>query len=164
MEEILRPLRVPRRPLLMGRFGQLALQSCERVARRFADAPARALLLPAATGPTGGKPADRDQLYQAHSVIRDRAGQLRNFFEYHQVQRGDGKVVAIALRRDFAGAERWEGDGEVLAAWPRAHTGGHDRTALPGPWPKAPEGRYAPQAAIGLPCWLPFQRCPAELP
>lgn len=124
-----------------------------------ADEPARALLLPGVAAP-----ANRDQVYQAHSVIRDRAGLLRNFFEYHQVQRGDGQVVAIALRRDFAGGETWEGDGEALAAWPRAMTGTHGRSPLPGPWPKAPGGRYRPHLAIGVPCWLPLYRCPAQLP
>jgi phytoene dehydrogenase-like protein len=42
--EILRPVRVPRHPWLMARFGRLGLQSCLRLADRFADAPARALL------------------------------------------------------------------------------------------------------------------------
>jgi phytoene dehydrogenase-like protein len=42
--EILRPMRVPRRPWLMARFGRLGLDSCVRVARRFAEVPARALL------------------------------------------------------------------------------------------------------------------------
>lgn len=121
--------------------------------------PARALLLPAVT-----QPAARDRIYQAHSVIRDRAGQLRNIFEYHQIERADGKVLAVALRRDFAGGENWLGDGEALAAWPASRTGDHDRTPLPGSWPKAPEARFHPQAAVGLPCWLPFYRCPAALP
>jgi len=42
--EILRPVRVPRHPLLLARFGLIGLDSCVRLARRFADAPARALL------------------------------------------------------------------------------------------------------------------------
>jgi phytoene dehydrogenase-like protein len=42
--EILRPLRMPRHPLLMARFGRIGLDSCVRLARRFDDAPARALL------------------------------------------------------------------------------------------------------------------------
>lgn len=126
-----------------------------------ADAEARALLLPAFAG-TSGKV--RDQAYMAHSVIRDRAGQLRNFFEYHQVLRADGRAMAVALRRDFAGGESWLGNGEALAQWPRAQTGSHDRTPLPGPWPKVPEARYAPRAQIGVPCWLPFYQCPARLP
>lgn len=41
---ILRPIRIPRHPWLMARFGQLGLQSCVRLERQFADAPARALL------------------------------------------------------------------------------------------------------------------------
>ena len=44
MHEILRPVRIPHRPLLMSRFGRVALQSCERLARRFEGVPARALL------------------------------------------------------------------------------------------------------------------------
>lgn len=44
LSEILRPVRVPRHPLLMARFGWLGLQSCERLARHFDGAPARALL------------------------------------------------------------------------------------------------------------------------
>jgi hypothetical protein len=131
-----------------------------------ADAPARALLFPAVAEPVG-----RDQIYHAHSVIRDRAGQLRNIFEYHQIQRSDlrtrredGRVVAVALRRDFAGGELWLGNGAVLADWPASRTGDHDRSPLPGPWPKAPEARYAPRMALGVPCWLPFYQCPTELP
>jgi phytoene dehydrogenase-like protein len=42
--EILKPVRMPWHPLLMARFGAVGLQSCERVARRFATAAARALL------------------------------------------------------------------------------------------------------------------------
>jgi phytoene dehydrogenase-like protein len=41
--EILRPIRIPRHPWLMARFGPLALQSCQRFQQRFSDAPARAL-------------------------------------------------------------------------------------------------------------------------
>lgn len=42
--DILRPIRIPRHPWLMARFGRLGLQSCAGLERRFADAPARALL------------------------------------------------------------------------------------------------------------------------
>lgn len=124
-----------------------------------ADEPARAVLFPAVAQPAG-----RDQIYQAHSVIRDRAGQLRNIFEYHQIQRDDGRVMAVALRRNFAGGENWLGNGEALAPWPASHTGNHNRAALPGPWPKVPEARFNPKAEIGMPCWLPLYRCPADLP
>lgn len=134
--------------------------------RVAADAPARAVLFPALT-PTAG----RDRIYHARSVIRDRAGQLRNVFEYHQVLRGGdprriegGQVIAVALRRDFAGDERWWGDGAALAAWPAYPAASHDRTPLPGPWPKQAEARYAPRIAIGVPCWLPFRECPTSLP
>jgi phytoene dehydrogenase-like protein len=41
---ILRPQRVPRHPWLMARFGLVGLRSCDQLVRRFADAPARALL------------------------------------------------------------------------------------------------------------------------
>ncbi len=41
--DILRPVRVPRHPLLMARFGLVGLQACERVQRRFQGAAARAL-------------------------------------------------------------------------------------------------------------------------
>jgi phytoene dehydrogenase-like protein len=41
--DVLRPIRVPRHPLLLARFGLLGLQSSSAVQRRFADAPARAL-------------------------------------------------------------------------------------------------------------------------
>jgi phytoene dehydrogenase-like protein len=41
---ILRPLRVPRHPVLMARFGAVALQSADRLARRFEGGLARALL------------------------------------------------------------------------------------------------------------------------
>lgn len=42
--EILKPVRVPRHPLLMARFGVVGLQSCDRLARRFTTPLARALL------------------------------------------------------------------------------------------------------------------------
>ena len=41
--EILRPLRVPRRPLLLARFGRAALRSSDTLAARFKGARARAL-------------------------------------------------------------------------------------------------------------------------
>ena len=41
--DILRPVRIPRHPLLMARFGLIGLQACERVQRRFRGAAARAL-------------------------------------------------------------------------------------------------------------------------
>ena len=41
--EILRPLRVPRRPLLLARFGRAGLRSSDALAARFKDARARAL-------------------------------------------------------------------------------------------------------------------------
>lgn len=42
--DVLRPVRLPRHPWLLARFGLSGLQSSERLARRFAHAPARALL------------------------------------------------------------------------------------------------------------------------
>jgi phytoene dehydrogenase-like protein len=42
--EILQPVRVPRHPILMARFGLVGIDSCVRVARRFEDPLARALL------------------------------------------------------------------------------------------------------------------------
>src|SRR4051812_6183966 len=42
--EILRPIRVPRHPLLMARFGAVGLRTCASVASRFKGALARALL------------------------------------------------------------------------------------------------------------------------
>ena len=42
--EILRPIRVPRHPLLMARFGLVGLRSCAAIASRFKGAAARALL------------------------------------------------------------------------------------------------------------------------
>jgi phytoene dehydrogenase-like protein len=41
--DILRPVRIPRHPLLMARFGVHGLQSCERLLRRFRGTAARAL-------------------------------------------------------------------------------------------------------------------------
>lgn len=43
-DDVLRPIRLPRSPLLMARFGAIGLQSCLRLTGRFADAPAKALL------------------------------------------------------------------------------------------------------------------------
>ena len=56
---ILRPIRLPRHPWLLARFGLLALKSSDALARRFTSAPARALF--------GG--------CAAHSILAlDRAG------------------------------------------------------------------------------------------
>jgi phytoene dehydrogenase-like protein len=44
LSDILRPLRWPRHPFLMARFGRLALRSCERLAQIFDGGAARALL------------------------------------------------------------------------------------------------------------------------
>jgi phytoene dehydrogenase-like protein len=41
--EILHPIRIPRHPMLMARFGIVALQACERIQQTFQAAPARAL-------------------------------------------------------------------------------------------------------------------------
>ena len=41
--EVLRPIRIPRHPMLMMRFGMLGLQACERVQQRFRGPAARAL-------------------------------------------------------------------------------------------------------------------------
>jgi phytoene dehydrogenase-like protein len=41
--DILRPVRLPRHPWLMARFGRLGLRSCERLVRVFNEGPARAL-------------------------------------------------------------------------------------------------------------------------
>jgi phytoene dehydrogenase-like protein len=42
--DVLRPIRLPRQPLLMARFGALALRSCRSLAARFQGHAARALL------------------------------------------------------------------------------------------------------------------------
>jgi phytoene dehydrogenase-like protein len=42
--DVLRPVRIPRSPLLMARFGAHGLQSCDRLQRRFSGPVARALL------------------------------------------------------------------------------------------------------------------------
>jgi hypothetical protein len=126
--------------------------------------PARALLMPAVVDEPGGTPVAPGAVYFARSVIRDRAGDLRNFFEYHQVARPDGRVVAVALRRDFAGDERWEDEGVTAAGWPRGRPGEENRTAFAGEWPRSPERRYVPRLAVSVPCWLPFHRCPDRLP
>lgn len=45
LDDFLRPLRIPRHPLALGRFGWYGIQSAERLARTtFEDEPARALL------------------------------------------------------------------------------------------------------------------------
>jgi phytoene dehydrogenase-like protein len=43
-DDVLRPVRWPRHPLLMARFGSIGLQSCARLAQRFEGSVARALL------------------------------------------------------------------------------------------------------------------------
>ena len=43
-DDVLRPQRLPRHPLLMARFGTLALRSCQQLQERFVDGRAAALL------------------------------------------------------------------------------------------------------------------------
>lgn len=132
----------------------LLLLGCLRFDARPAQAsePARALLF---TAPE----ASWEEIYRARSLIADARGTLRNGFEYHQMLRPEGDVVAVALRRGFApGGARWIGSPPPGAArWPRGHLA--PETRFPGEWPRRPVARWGERLAFGYPCWLPPWPC-----
>lgn len=115
------------------------------------DDPARVLLFPTVK-------SEFSHVYMAHSIIRDKSGTLRNFYEYHQVP-GSHYLVAIALRRDFAGGPQLWGNAEERAHWPAASTGHHSRAPLPGNFPLSAIARYVARPELGWPCWTPFHEC-----
>jgi hypothetical protein len=102
-------------------------------------------------------PGDTTQIPIAQSAIADRQGEMRNFFEYHQLPVGS-QIMAVAMRRDFAGNERWIGqEPRPQRPWPTNVSGGYDTNPLPGPWPRRPVARFRARPSLGLPCWLlPF--------
>lgn len=106
--------------------------------------PARMVIFPAPVGalwlPT----------YFATAWTTDATGEQRNSFDYHQILVA-GRVRAIALRRPFAGNERWIGDDHVRAQLEGHDTGGYAPLYLTGPWPKTPLARYGLRLSFGLP-------------
>jgi len=126
--------------------------------RASVDEPARLVVF-------AGPMAAYADIYNAHSTLSDRAGVLRNSFDFHLVPMADpaGRVVGVAQRRDFAGDERWMNPGD-LALWPHLTTTHYTDTALPGRFPVMAIARYRPAVGFGLPCWLPPYACPTHLP
>jgi hypothetical protein len=102
-----------------------------------------------------------DRLRQARSVIVDRRGQLRNFFDYRQLPIAGG-VMAVAAKHSFTGDERWYDQvPRPRAGWPRNLPGDYYDMPLSGPWPRRPLARFRPEPSFGLPCWLPPYPCDA---
>ncbi|WP_448664250.1 hypothetical protein ACG3SL_06110 [Sphingomonas sp. CJ20] len=116
-----------------------------------ADAPAKALVFDAA-------PALWADIYAARATIADRRGVQRNIFDYHQIQRPDGRVVAVALKRRFAGDEAWRRRvADDAALWP--HGAPVRDVTMGGAWPRAPRGRYDWTLGVGVPCWIVPAAC-----
>jgi hypothetical protein len=96
-------------------------------------------------------------IYWARSVIADRKGVQRSPLDYHQLAVADGRVMAVAFKRDFAGDERWHGVTPPGIDFPKS--AGRLDVTLPGAWPRAPVARYATRLTYGYPCWLPPFPC-----
>jgi len=120
------------------------------------EAPARLLVFKAPDEEWG-------RLYFESSVITDRDGLLRNTFEYHQVPDARGLVYAEALRRDFAGDERWT-DSPASVVWPVKDPTPYVLKPMLGGEGRIPLARYQSRLAVGWPCWLPPYGCPTTLP
>lgn len=146
-------------PALLATLGLIALTGLRYDPIPVAaDAPARALVF-AWRAYSAAKPsAQWAELYLARSVLDDARGRQRNFFDYHQIPIDDHAMVALGLRRDFVGGERWIGAPPPGATtWPRGDAG-RDSPRL-GAAPHPPIGRFAAQLRYGYPCWLPFAGC-----
>ena len=92
-------------------------------------------------------------LYFASGSITDTRGRQDNLFEYHQIL-DPTEVRAIALRRPFAGDERWIGSERVAAQLTGTDTGGYAPLYLTGPWPRRPLRRYGARVTLGWPSAL----------
>lgn len=103
--------------------------------------------------------------YFADTVLTDRGGGMRNFYEYHPVPDEDGKIYAVALQRDFLGDERVSislGQSSALSISGKAGTTEAKEAALASFG--ALQGRYRPRVSLGVPCWLPGYDCPGLPP
>lgn len=112
-----------------------------------AHQPARMVVFPAPVG------AAWTPTYFATAWLTDARGEQRNSFDYHQILVGN-RVRAVALRRPFAGDERWIGDDHVRAQLEGRDTGGYAPLYLTGPWPKTAIARYGARTSFGLPHWF----------
>jgi hypothetical protein len=117
--------------------------------------PAKALIFP---GPAA---SDWNDIYTARSAITDGDGGRRNYFDYHQIRRDDGSVIAVALKHPFIGDALWYGTAPPQLLWPAGNPAA-DR-ALVGPWPRRPIRRLSGRLSFGYPCWLPPFGCPQTL-
>jgi len=109
--------------------------------------PARMLFLAPVKAPFEG-------VYFAHSQVTDRLGTQASHYQFRAIPtEPDGPVMIEALRRDFAGDERWIYP-PAGNSWPRE--GRIDDTfVMPGPFSTRPIARFRPELAWGWPSWLP---------
>lgn len=115
------------------------------------DAPARMLVF--------AKPqADFRAVYFGRSAIEDRAGASRNVFDYHQVPVSGQRFVAVALKRDFAGQERWSARSSGTE-WPRTTPDFYRDVPDIGAATGTPLHRYAASVGFGVPCWTRLVGC-----
>lgn len=125
----------------------LVLPTCLRFAPVPTSGPARALRFASPS-------AEWMPIYAAKSVIADQRGVQRNYFDYHQMLASNGRVIAVTLKRPFAGGERWYGTAPSTAAhWPAGSPAAE--VALAGDWPEVPVERLQARLVFGIPCWLP---------
>ncbi|WP_404338260.1 hypothetical protein AB2M62_04960 [Sphingomonas sp. MMS12-HWE2-04] len=136
-----------RRGLALVVLAALVLPTCLRFDAVETVGPARALRF---TSPA----VEWAPVYTARSAISDDSGSQRNYFDYHQMLSADGSVIAVALKRPFAGSVLWYGAAPTqVAHWPVGSPA--TDVALPGRWPRAPAKRLEARLVFGMPCWLP---------
>ncbi|MDF0487209.1 hypothetical protein PX554_03625 [Sphingomonas sp. H39-1-10] len=138
-----------RRPATLASIVPFLLLLCVKIVPVpvGADDPARLLIF---SQPRGSVWSD---LYFATAWITDAHGEQRNSFDYHQIL-DPAEVRTVALRRPFAGDERWIGDERIAAQLAGTDTGGYAPLYLTGPWPRTPLRRYGARVTLGWPSAL----------
>lgn len=102
--------------------------------------------------------ADFRTFYFGRSIVDDRKGVSRNIFDFHQIPASDGRFVAIALKRDFAGHETWSARSSSVK-WPRTVPGLYQDVTGAGEERRAPLQRFAATIGFGVPCWTRLTHC-----
>lgn len=102
--------------------------------------------------------ADFDGVYFATAVIADGRRTQRSLFDYHQVLVGD-RVIAVALRHDFAPGSRSYPSGTAATVWPAG-------IPIPASTPTAtapitPIARWKTRLVWSVPCWI--APCPTAI-
>ncbi len=146
-----------RRPVTLIALLPILLALTVRIdpVRVGASEPAHMVVFPSPLG------AEWTPTYFATAWLTDAQGEQRNSFDYHQIL-VRGRINVVALRRPFAGAERWIGDDHVRAQLEGKDAGGYAPLYLTGPWPKVPLARYGMAISFGLPHWFEHRDATAQ--